>query len=508
MPYLLAIDAGTTSVKAGIFSPDGRCIGLGREEYKLETPAADRAELDPELYWEASVQTVHRALKQSKVGPGDVAAVAVSSQGETTITLDRAGRPIYPALVWVDNRASAQAAFLADRFGREVYSRTGIPEITPTWPACKIQWIRENAPDVFERAAKFILVQDYLIFRLTGRLVSDGSISCTSLYYDIVKHQWWSEVQAAIGIRSDQLPDLVEPGSIVANLSKEAASDLGLTTRTAVVSGGMDQSVGAIGAGNFGPGVVSESTGAALVIQATIMDPLSDPSRTIPVYVHSVPGRYLFAPVVPTAGLAFKWFRDAFFQDEIKSAEARKVDAYDVLTELASSVPAGSEGLIMLPHLMGAFSPQPNPMARGSFTGFTLSHNRAHFVRALLEGVAYLLRANLDSIERAGMTIHEIRSAGGGARSQLWNQIKSDVCNRPVVTLANEETALLGDAVLAGVASGMFASIEAGCKLMVKVKQRMLPGPDVGEYAKAYQRYLALDRSLSGYFSRSYAGKD
>ena len=257
---------------------------------------------------------------------------------------------------------------------------------------------------------------------------------------------------------------------MVGTVSPEAASLLGLTTQIAVVLGGMDQSVGAIGAGNYKPGVVSETTGAALTVQATITDPLIDKSETVPVYAHSVPGAYLFCPVVPTAGMAFKWFRDSFFQDEIAKAQANSVDAYDRLTLLARSVPAGSDGLIMLPHLMGAFSPEPNPLARGSFTGFTLTHTRGHFVRALLESVAFLLRRNLESIERTGLTIREIRSTGGGARSALWNQIKANVCNRPIVTLANEDTALLGDAILAGVASGIFQSIEEGCKSMVDGK--------------------------------------
>src|SRR5512139_3639758 len=166
MPYLLALDAGTTSVKAGIFAPDGRCMGIGREEYQLDTPSADRAQLDPEVYWQSCVKTVREALRQSGVEPGEIKAIGVSSQGETTITLDAAGNTIYPALVWLDNRAVDQAASLARRFGGTVYSRTGIPEIIPTWPACKISWLRENEPEIFTRSAKFVLVQDYLVYRL------------------------------------------------------------------------------------------------------------------------------------------------------------------------------------------------------------------------------------------------------------------------------------------------------------------------------------------------------
>jgi xylulokinase len=505
MEILLAIDAGTTSVKAGLFAPDGRCLGLGRQEYQLETPAPDRAQLDPEVYWQTCLRTVRASLDQAGVRPEEVQALAVSSQGETTITLDAQGKVIYPAMVWLDNRAVEQATFLASRFGRQAYAHTGIPEIVATWPACKILWLRQNEPEVFDRAARFLLVQDYLIYRLTGRVVTDGSISCTTLNYDLVKNAWWDDVLDAIGIRRAQLPEIVQPGAPVGGLTDEAALLLGLVPGTMVVNGGMDQSVGAIGAGNYRPGMVSETTGAALAIQATISDPMLDRSRVIPVYVHSAPGQYLFVPVCPTAGMAFKWLRDAFFQDELQAAAEDKGDAYDRLTALAASIPAGSDGLVMLPHLMGAFSPEPNSQARGSFTGFTLSHTRAHFVRALLEGVAFMLRRNLEIIEKAGIQIQEIRSTGGGARSALWNQIKADVCGRPVVTLANEETGLLGDSILAGVAVGLFGSIEDGCNAIVRVKARFLPGPDVGAYVKAYQRYCELDQRLSDYFRRLYS---
>jgi xylulokinase len=192
----------------------------------------------------------------------------------------------------------------------------------------------------------------------------------------------------------------------------------------------------------------------------------------------------------------------------MKSADGSQDGVYDRLTTLAASAPPGSDGLIMLPHLMGAYSPEPNALARGSFTGFTLSHTRAHFVRALLEGVAFLLRRNLDSIERTGMSIQEIRSTGGGARSSLWNQIKADVCDRPVVVLANEETALLGDAILAGVARGEFGSINEGCTSMVVVKEKIQPSGDVQVYSEGYRLYCELDRRLSDYFTNGYASKN
>lgn len=505
MHLLLAIDAGTTSVKAGLFAPNGRMLALALEEYRLDTPTVERAQLDPQIYWQACVRTVRHVLDQAGVQARDIQALGVSSQGETTITLDREGLAIYPAIVWLDNRASDQAARLSKEFASQVYDVCGIQESIPTWTACKILWLRENEPEVFARAWKFMLVQDFLIYRLTGQAVTDGSVASTTMLYDIRSHAWWTEMLAAIGLDPDQLPEILPPGSRVGTLQPEAAEVLGLDPATIVVNGGMDQSSGAIGAGNISPGTISESTGAALGIHATISSPAMDPEKLIPVCYHSVPGKYLFAPVCPTAGMALKWLRDTFFQEEIQAARASQMNVYDLMTSLADQTTPGADGMLLLPHLMGAYSPVPNPAARGVFSGFTLSHGRGHFVRAVLEGVAFMLRQNLEMIGRAGVPVHELRSTGGGSRSPLWNQIKADVCNLPLLTLASEDTALLGDAILAGVASGMFRSVDEACKEMVVIKDKVLPGDQVGAYDLAYQRYCDLDATLGGYFKRNYS---
>lgn len=502
MTTLLGIDAGTTSVKSGLYSAEQGCLAVAWQEYQLETPQPGWAELDPEIYWQACSATIQKVLEQA--GRKDVTAISVSSQGETLIAVDRVGKPVYPAMIWLDNRAEREAKLLASKFADVVYARAGTPEIIPTWTACKILWLKQNRPDIFERVDKFMLVQDYLIYRLTGHYTTNQSVACTSILLDIVKGSWWDEVLAEIGIDDRKLPRLVPAGQVIANLSAEAAGQTGLPMSAVVVGGGMDQSVGAIGAGNIEEGIVSETTGAALTIQVTIPSPEVDKNKVIPVYCHSIPGDFLFVPVCPTAGMAYKWLRDTFGLEEIERAKKEGSDSYDLLNGLAAAVPPGSDGLVMLPHLMGAYSPQPNPYARGSFTGFTLSHTRGHFVRAVLEGVAFLLKRNLDVLQQAGVQITDIRSTGGGARSRLWNQIKADVCNLPVVTLQNEDTALLGNAILAGVAAGVFPSVEAACKKMVAIKDTITPGSHVAEYAAAYQRYCDLDQSLTDYFSRQY----
>lgn len=502
--FLLAIDAGTTSLKAGLFNEQGECLGVERREYALETPKVDWAQIDPQIYWQACSQAVRSLIKRNSINAEDILALAVSSQGETILAVDSQGKPVYPAMVWLDNRASKEAEKLAELFAEEIHQRSGIPDIIPTWSACKVLWLRTHEPQAFARSDKFLFVQDFLIARLSGVYATNGAIACTSMFYDIHQQSWWQEVLDAVGIKERQLPQLVAPGSVVGKINAEAAETLGLSPKTLVVTGGMDQAVGAIGSGNIQTGIISESTGAALAIQVTITDTSVAEKQKIPVYVHSVPAKYLIVPVCPTAGMAFKWLRDQFCQSELKLAQEKGIDAYDLMTQLADSVPAGSDGLLMLPHLSGAFSPLINPLARGSFTGFTLSHTRAHFIRAVMEGVAFLLRQNIDSVAKAGIIMREIIATGGGARSHLWNQIKADVCNLPVATLKNEETALVGDAILAGVASGVFSSIEEGCHKLVGIQQRTQPGNNQTVYQSAYARYLALDEQLSDFFIKYY----
>jgi xylulokinase len=502
MTILLGLDVGTTSVKAGLFDESGRRLATAADEYRIDHPTPDRAELDPETYWSATVTAIRRALAVSGADPAQLAAIAVSSQGETVIPVDAVGRPLGPALVWLDNRAGAEARWLAERFGdAAVYERTGIPSINPTWTACKILWWRRNEPDVFAHARRFLLVEDFILHRLSGRFVTDGAVNCTSLLYDIRDHGWWGPMLEAIGIEPGHLPEIVRPGSVVGTLSPAASRALGLPSTVRVVSGGMDQCTGAVGVGNIDGGVVSESTGGALTLQASVDRHGLDLTGQTPVYVHSAPNRYLYCPVCPTGGMALTWFRDQFGGEEVALAARDGRSAYDLLTELAAQAPPGAEGLTMLPHLMGAFSPEYDPEARGVFYGFTLRHGKPHFVRAVLEAVAFMLRRNLELLAGVGAGASEIRSHGGGARSALWNQIKADVCGLPVVTLQGEDAAVRGDAMLAGVATDTFRDLAEAGAAMIETVGRYEPTVALRPvYDEAYARYLRLFDALRPLF--------
>lgn len=502
MTYFLAIDAGTSAMKAAVIDNNGRLIALDRQEYTLLTPAPNEVELDPEVYWQTCVQAVRNAVQRSLVDTADIRAVCISSQGETIIPIDAEGRPTRNAIIWLDNRAGDEAGLIADRFGIEIIQQiSGQTEISPIWPACKILWIKRNEPEVFARSARFLLVEDYLLFRLTGQFVSNQAVHTSSLFLDIRNRTWWPPMFEYIGMSSERFGRLVEPSEIIGPLSPEVAQVLGLSADTLAVSGGLDQTIGAVGAGNISPGMVSETTGSALALVVTLNAPLFDPLRRVPCFYHSRPGAYTFMPWCQTAGLALRWFRDQFYGLEAESARQADQDPYDVMTQAVADILPGSDGLIVLPHLEGASCPEMNPFATGVFFGATLRHTRAHFVRAIMESVGFMLKRNFDLIETLGVPVEEIRSIGGGARNPIWLQIKADVLQKPIVTVENEEAACLGAALTAAVGIGYFPNLEAGVSQMVRVRQRIEPRMEnAAVYRRSYSRYIELYDRLAPMF--------
>ena len=500
----LGIDAGTTSLKAALFDEAGRLLAVNRQEYDLLTLQNSWIELDPEVYWDSCCSAVRGVIAASGVAAQDVRALAISSQGETLIPVDDQGRPTRRAIVWLDNRASEEARLIAAEFAvEEVYQITGQPEITPTWPACKLLWLRRNEPDVFARSAKFLLVEDYLLFRITGQFVTEYSLQTSSMLLDICQKHWWDVMLEYLEISPDQLGRLVEPGETIGHLSSTGAEAMGLSTGTLAISGALDQTIGAIGAGNCAPGIVTETTGGALAVVATLESPRFDPWRRLPCHYHALPDTYCLLAWGQTAGMALRWFRDQFCQTELAAAREGGVSSYDVMADMARRTPAGAEGLVMLPHLEGAACPEFNPKARAVFYGLALRHTRAHFVRAVMEAVAYMLRKNLDIVGDLGVDLTEIRSLGGGARGDLWLQIKADVIQRPVRRVLVEEAACLGAAMVCSVATGVYADIAEATVHMVRVGETFEPDASKQDvYEERYTEYLELYDRLKPMFDK------
>jgi len=501
---ILAVDLGTTALKCALHDENGSVIAKATEEYALITPDALSVEVEVETYWEAFKTAIGRVLKESQANPASIKALGLSAQGETLILVDEKGRPVRRAIVWLDNRAQAEAEYLAARFGnRHVYEITGQVSMAPTWPASKILWLRRHEPDTVKRTVKFLLIEDYFLHRLTGEYVCEGSLTTSTCYWNFKTRQWWPEMLDALEIKPEQLPRYCESGEPVGKLRSEVASELGLSADTIACTGALDQACGAIGVGNIKPGIFSENTGAALAICATVTQATLDPNNQMPCHYHGLPGLYMLHTFTG-GGIVLRWYRDEFAQMERSVAGASGMDAYDLLGMEAATIAPGSEGLVMLPHLQGAMAPEANPKAKGVFYGFTLRHGRGHFARAIMEAVCYIVRRNIEVVEGMGVPVNEIRSLGGGARSRVWKQIEADVTGRPVLTTTNEEAATLGAAILAGKAVGMFASVDEAVEQMAQVKERFEPTADhKAIYDDGFKTYVDLYDALRPLFERS-----
>ncbi len=494
-PRILTIDIGTTSVKVVLFDASFRARHAAVREYALETGPGGRVEIDPETWLDAVRGGIAEVLSREGSTAG-VAAVSVTTQGETVVPVDAEGRPLAKAVVWLDARAVEEAEFLSTRIDADrFYRTTGLPGISPSLPLAKLLWFRRRRPELYGRTHRFLLAEDFVLHWLTGRFATEKSLATSTGWFDLHADAYWTEALHVAGVDAGRLPEALRCGEPVGTLRAERAEELGLPHDAVVAAGAMDQAAAALGAGCVRPGVVTETTGTALVLAAFTRTPsFAHPSR-VTVYRHALDGAFLYLPIGITAGMALKWFKDNFCVDLAQAGG----DAYAALDALAASVPAGSGGLVVLPHLAGTLDPDDDPDAKAVFFGATLDTKRAHFARGILESVAYLLRDLVGILREAGVEPKEIRSMGGGARSRLWLRIKADVLGLPVARMACTESASLGAAVLAAWGAGM---LDRGTFPPVdEADERFEPSPaDAPAYARGYRMYRALSAAVKPLF--------
>jgi xylulokinase len=496
--YILAIDLGTTAIKAAVINQEGMVLGKCVKEYALLTPSPLEVELPVEIYWDSFKKSVKELLDMTNLASGDIAVLGMSVQGETLVLVDEKGCPIHNAIVWMDNRAQEEAEILDREFTHKVtYEITGQVSIVPTWPAAKILWIKNHRRDLFQQTHKFLLLEDYFIHQLTGKYVAESSLLSSTVYWNIRTKQWWPEMLERLDLEESKLPEISEPGEVVGTILPEVAREIGLSSNLVITTGALDQAAGAIGVGNIKPGLFSENTGAALAICATVDKPFMDPEFRMPCHYHGIPDLYM-AHTFTSGGMVLKWFRDRFCAQEIDVANALGKDSYALLDDVAGKVPPGCGGLVMLPHLEGAMAPEANPKAKGVFFGFTLHHGRAHFIRATMEAIAFIVKRNIDMLANLKIPTNEVICLGGGAKSPLWNQIKANVLEKKILTTANDQdAACLGAAFLAGKAVGIYKNLEEAIANSVRVNNEYVPDITQQEvYAQAYTRYVKLYENL------------
>lgn len=504
MQLLIGLDIGTTAEKIALFDQSGKMLAVSTQEYDLITPAVNYVEGDPEVYWDSFKAGLEDLRKQYPMTKEDTYTLAISAQGETLFFLDENGNNLRNAIVWMDNRAVDEATGLKKAFGDEqCYKVTGQVSFEPCWPASKILWVRDHEPEVFRKTRTFALIEDYFIHRMTGIWAAEGSLVCSTTYWNIITKKYWTEVLDYIGITEDQLPPVRESGEVVGKLLPEVAEELGLGSNVTVCTGCLDQVAGAIGIGNIHEGMFSENIGAALAVVCPVSKPMFDPNRTMPLHYFAEPDTYMIHTFT-NGGMTQRWFRDKFCQPEMNVEALAGIDAYSTLSAEAAKVPAGSDGLVMLPHLSGSMAPDMNAKAKGVWFGFTLQHTKAHFVRSIYESLGYMIRRNIDALASMGLTVKEIRSSGGGSKSPVWNQIKSDILGIDLVTMKSKEAATLGAAILAGKAVGLFPDLDSAVSSMAEEKDRYKPNADNrAVYDKGYEMYQKLFKDLGECFEKT-----
>ena len=503
MNYLLGIDIGTSGTKTLLInaSKDGEVVASCTKTYPLSTPKPLWAEQAPEDWWQATVASIREVIQESGIDPKQIKGIGLSGQMHGSVFLDKDNSVLRPAILWCDQRTQAECDWIMDTVGRERTIELISNPVLTGFTAGKIIWLSNNEPELYKQVKKVLLPKDYIRLRLTGEFATEVSDASGTALFNVTKRDWAYEMLDAIGIPADWMPKAYESPEVSGRVNAEAAKLTGLAEGTPVVGGGGDQAAGAVGNGVVEEGIISSTVGTSGVVFAFADKPVVDPKLRVHTFCHAVPGKWHVMGVMLSAGGSLRWYRDTFADTETAVAKALGKDPYDLMCKEASKVPAGSEGLIFLPYLTGERTPYPNPHARGVFFGITLRSDRAHFVRAVLEGVAYGLRDSFGILDEMGVPIAQVRASGGGARSDVWRQIQADMTGQDHVTINIDEGPALGVALLAGVGTGIYPSVADACRSVIKVATTTKSNPAVKKtYDGFYPVYQSLYQSLKGEF--------
>lgn len=479
-PFLLAHDLGTTGNKATLFDAEqGVAAASVFESYPTAYPQPGWAEQDPADWQRAIWQCTRRLLSQTGVEPGAIAAVSFSGTMQGALLVDRQGAPLGRAIIWADQRATAEADFVGSVCDAQTLYRLTGQRLSPTYTAPKVLWIKAHYPRVYDQAYKVLQAKDYAAFLLTGVFATDDSDASATLVFDLVARHWAADLIAGLGLSGEIFPEVHPSTAVVGHVTPAAAAASGLMVGTPVVMGGGDGACATVGAGSVREGEAYAYLGSSSWIAVTTRQPIYDPQQRTFTLAHLIPGFYFPLGTMQAAGGAYGWLEHLLYPQ----GNAQALQTMD--TE-AASVPAGANGLLFLPYLMGERSPYWNPLARGALVGLAMPHGQAEFARAVLEGVALNLGLILEALQAQEVQLSRLILIGGGARSAVWRQILADVLGLPLwlPALTTEATAL-GAAVAGGVGVGLFADFNVVDRL---VSLHAAEHPD----GARHQHYAAL----------------
>ena len=497
MNYLIGVDIGTSGTKAVLFDEYGAIIASALSEYPLYQPKNGWAEQEPIDWWTGSYTAIREVMAKAGAKPSSVKGIGLSGQMHGLVMLDKEDKVIRPAIIWCDQRTEAECAQITELVGRDkLMEITANPAITG-FTASKIMWVKNNEPENFEKCVKIMLPKDYIRYKMTGEFATDVSDASGMQLLDIAKRQWSPLVCEKLGIDLKLLGKVYESCEATGKLTKSAAELCGLEEGVIVAGGAGDQAASAVGNGIVREGIVSATIGTSGVVFAHMDKMTVDPLGRVHTFCHAVPGAWHIMGVTQGAGLSFQWLRDNFFSDEKGSAALLGEDPNALLDRIAARVPAGANNLLFLPYLMGERTPHLDADCRGTFFGISAIHTKADFLRAVLEGVIYSLNDCMSIIKSMDVSPSFVYASGGGAKSSLWRQMMADTFDMKVAVNSTTEGGALGVAILAGVASGVYSSVQEACGALVKESKSLMPdGANTAKYAGMYKLYTELYPAL------------
>lgn len=484
--YLLGIDVGTSACKVALFRSNGEAVTQAMCEYPVFYPKAGWAEQNPEDWWAAICSALRHVLRDSGINPAEIAAIGVDGQSWSAIAVDAQGNALCNTPIWTDTRARAECDQIRARIPDEaLFAVCGNP-IQPSYTLPKILWYQNHLPDVYRRATHILQSNSFIVMRLTGAITQDRSQGYGLCCYDMRRGGWNMAVAKELGIRSELLPPLFDCYQVVGHVTAAAALLTGLAAGTPVVAGGLDAACGTLGAGVCQAGEAQEQGGQAGGMSLCIDHYAADPRLILS--AHVVTEKWLLQGGTTGGGGALKWLREQTCP-ELSFAQ---------MSNLAESVPAGSEGVLFLPYMAGERSPIWNPNASGVFFGLSYAKTRAHLIRAVMEGVGYALRHNLDVARSTGTQVGTLRAMGGSANSLVWTQLKADITGQPIEVPASDTATTLGAAILAGVGVGVYDGFASAVAQTVAVRRAHQPSEALqAVYAQGYAAYRELYERLA-----------
>ena len=497
MQYLIGIDIGTSATKTVLFDETMNVIASASQEYPLYQPYNGWAEQKPEDWRDAVLATLKDVLTKSGVRGEAIKGIGLSGQMHGLVMLDEDNDVLRPSIIWCDQRTGAECAEITEKVGAErLIEITANPALTG-FTASKILWVRNNEPENYAKCRHILLPKDYIRFILTGVYATEVSDASGMQLLDVPGRCWSDEVLEKLEIDKSLLADVYESPEVTGTILPAIAALTGLSTETVVVGGAGDNAAAAVGTGIVRDKTAFTTIGTSGVVYAHTSEIRIDPKGRVHTFCCAVPGCWHVMGVTQAAGLSLKWFRDHFCEDYITKAAAEGKDPYYLMDRDAEVVPVGSNKLLYLPYLMGERTPHLDPDCRGVFFGLSAIHGKPDMIRAVMEGVAFSLNDCYDILAGMGMEISEMMACGGGGTSPLWRQMLADMFDCTVQTTMTQEGPALGVAILAGVGSGLFPSVEEACARFIAVDKQCAPiEENKASYAKIHPLFQKLYADL------------